>query len=330
MQSLVSVIIPCYNGADLIDRSIESVYTQDYRNVELIVVDDGSTDNSRETILAWEHPFAQKGAVLKYIYQENRGLGGAIDTGLKYVTGRYLTLLDADDYYLPHSIGKKAQYLDAHPECAGVRSNGWMVCGEEKKLFITSEEEKRITDLFEGLFIHQTNNWAGSYMLRTELLFAFYPDRTIYPSRFGQNLQLLLPVAYKRRFGYIDEALMVYELHENSLSQAESAEKQWEKYNFNFYCYLDIYRHMLQSVIRDPNERAYYENRVNAWQYCHECKNAVRKQDKIALKNSFRALSSTGCATLNDKITFLSVLHPTRAVVYRILRRWKQMRRRCP
>ena len=139
-KPIVSVIIPCYNGSSDIDRSIESVYIQDYPNIELIVVDDGSTDNSGEMILSWEFRFAEKGFILKYVYQQNRGLGGAIDTGLKHVTGEYLTLLDADDYYLAGSVSKKAKYLDEHPECVGVRSNGWMVRGAEKKLFITSDE----------------------------------------------------------------------------------------------------------------------------------------------------------------------------------------------
>ena len=85
MRKKVSVIIPCYNGASVINRSIESVYIQDYPNIEMIVVDDGSTDNSKEVILSWVSRFAEKGFVLKYVYQQNRGLGGAIDTGCFFI-----------------------------------------------------------------------------------------------------------------------------------------------------------------------------------------------------------------------------------------------------
>ena len=131
----VSVIIPCYNGESVVNRSIESIYNQSYGNIELIVVDDGSIDNSKEVILGWKGKFLNKGYVLKYVYQKNRGLGGAIDKGLKYVTGEYLTLLDADDYYLPESVLKRAEFLDNNPEYAAVRSNGWMVSGEERRLF---------------------------------------------------------------------------------------------------------------------------------------------------------------------------------------------------
>lgn len=324
VHSTVSVVIPCYNGASVIDRSIKSVYMQDYPSIELIVVDDGSTDNSKNAILAWESNFAQKGYSLKYVFQENRGLGGAIDTGLKYVTGEYLTLLDADDYYLPGSVSRRAQFLNRHPDCAGVRTNGWMIKGKNRQLFVTSQKDKETTDLFYALFFDGVANWAGSYMVRTEILFEFYSDRNIYPSRFGQNMQIILPVAYKRKFGFIDEPLMAYVLHENSLSQAPSADEQCEKDNLNFYGYQDIYRHMIQSIIHDPEERAFYENRINSWLYRHECDRAVRTHDKQGLKNYFDALVSTGYATLNDIIAYNSVLNPAKALAYRIVRRLKR------
>ena len=114
---------------------------------------------------------------------------------------------------------------------------------------------------------------------------------------------------------------MVYVVHPNSHSQAESPEKQWEKANRNFYGYLDIYRHMLEVIIQDLEERAYYENRVDSWQYRHESQNAVRKQDKAGLRKSYTLLLSTGWATLGDKIAFNSVLNPVKAFFYKVCRR---------
>lgn len=322
-KPIVSVIIPCYNGSSVIDRSIESVYIQDYPNIELIVVDDGSTDNSGEMILSWEFRFAEKGFILKYVYQQNRGLGGAIDTGLKHVTGEYLTLLDADDYYLAGSVSKKAKYLDEHPECVGVRSNGWMVRGAEKKLFITSDEEKNITDMFEGLLFGRTNNWAGSYMIRTDVLFECYPDRTIYPSRFGQNMQMLLPVAYKQRFGYIDEPLMAYVLHEDSHSQASSPEEQYRKDEANQQGYRDIYLHMLNMILKDPAEHQKYCNIFDASYYRCAMFRAEKYHKQLQLEESYNALAATGYATLNDKICYYGSIHSPYVFVLKILRKLK-------
>ena len=323
MSKKISVIIPCYNAEQFIDVGMQSIYEQDYPDVELIVVNDGSTDGSEGKILAWESRCLERGFLFKYFRQDNQGQAAATSFALKHVTGDYLTLLDADDYFLPGSFRKRADYLDKYPDMAGVRTNGWAVRGESKSLFVTSEREKECTDLFHALFFEGANNWAGSYMVRTEILFDFYSDRSIYLSRFGQNMQIILPVAYKRMFGFINEPLMVYVIHENSHSQADSADKQYEKDNHNFYGYLDIYQHMIQSIVQEPEERAFYENRLNSWLYRHECQNAVRKQDIEALKRNFHALLATEWATLNDKITFYSVLNPVKAVMYKIIRRLK-------
>ena len=188
----VSVIIPCYNGEKLIDTSLSSVLEQTYSNIEVIVVDDGSTDNSKAAIEKWIDKYSEKGYILKYVYQENRGPGGAVDTGLKHITGEYLTLLDADDRFLSESVEKRAEFLDNNPEYVGVRSNGWYVRESGRRLFICEDEEKQITDMFSALSFGKTNNWAGTYMIRTDAIFKVYPDRSIYPSRFGQNFQLLL------------------------------------------------------------------------------------------------------------------------------------------
>ena len=316
------MIIPCYNGEKYIDTSIRSVYEQDYPDIELIVVDDGSTDAGREKILAWRERFSEKGFSLQYVYQENQGLGGAINTGLKYVSGEFLTLLDADDYFLPGSVAKRAAFLEDHPDFAGVRTNGWMLKGDKRIPFIRSEKEKNSTDYFNALFFDGAVNWAGSYMVRTKELFDFYPVREIYPSRFGQNMQIILPVAYKKKFGCIDEPLMVYVLREKSLSQAGKDEKKREKKDRNFYGYIDIYRHMTEAVIDKEEERKIYLNLIDSWIFRHEFEKAAAEKDLDSLKRYFRALEETGCATLNDKIRYYSFVNRAREMFYRLVRRF--------
>ena len=173
-KEIVSVIIPCYNGDSVIDRSVKSVYEQftDLRN-ELIIVDDGSTDKSKDKILEWVPLFERKQHLLKYVYQENKGLGGAINTGLKHVTGKYLTLLDADDCFLPDSINKRVVFFEKNPDFVGVRTNGWYDKDGERRLFVENIKEKMNTNLFDGLIGGSATNWAGSYMIRTEKVFDF-------------------------------------------------------------------------------------------------------------------------------------------------------------
>lgn len=321
-KKIVSVIIPCYNGGSVIDRSVKSVYDQftDLR-IELIIVDDGSTDKSKERILEWIPLFERKQHLLKYVYQENKGLGGAINTGLKYVTGKYLTLLDADDCFLPDSINKRAVFLEKNPDFVGVRTNGWYDRDGERRLFAENINEKMNTNLFDGLIGGSATNWAGSYMIRTDKLFDFYPDREIYPSRFGQNMQLLLPLSYKNKFGFIDEPLMIYYLQSNSLSQAVTVEKQIKKDDRNFYGYYDIYVHMLEKILHDEGEYAYYFNIVSSWKYRHELNKAMLNGNSKEAAEYFRLYEDTGRITLNEKIDYYSKTSPIRAICLKINRR---------
>lgn len=92
-QSLVSVIIPVYNTKNYIRRCLDSVLYQDYREIEVILVDDGSTDGSSDLC----DEYAAKDARIKVIHQENRGSGAARNAGLNLMTGRYLMFVDSDD-----------------------------------------------------------------------------------------------------------------------------------------------------------------------------------------------------------------------------------------
>lgn len=325
-NSKVSVIIPCYNGERFICASIESVYLQDYQNIELIVVDDGSLDGSRKQILAWESKFIDKGMGFKYIYQSNQGVSSAINNGLKYVTGDYLTLLDADDCFLPNSILKRAQYLDEHLDYAGVRSNGWYVQENERRLFVTSDDEKIITDMFSALCTGKTNNWAGTYMIRTSILFAFYPEREIYPSRFGQNLQLIMPVAYKKKFGFIDEPLMEYYIRSNSHSHA--AENAFEKSEYNANGYLDIYMHMINSIIKDTKEFNEYRYEIKTCFHRSGLQRAECYNNPEALEMHYHELKELGSVTLDDKIIFLTNKSKIWTFIFRCVRKGKTMLKR--
>ena len=325
MDNLVSVIIPCYNGERFIDQSIASVYLQDYTPIELIVVDDGSTDGSAERIQAWKERFAQKGNTLKYIYQANRGLGGAIDTGLNHVTGQYLMLLDADDVFLPDSISKRVEFLEAHPDYVGVRSNGWCVCGESRHLFITEEKEKQITDLFTALSFGKTNNWAGTYMVRTSALFEAYPDRNINPSRFGQNFQILLPVAYKQKFGYIDEPLMEYRIQPESHSHAQDSETQYKKSIVNSTGWRDIYRSVVCRFVVDEKERHYYLNGYDSVFYRAAMNRAISFGKMRDARENYLLLKKTGYVTLDDRITYTNMVCPPAALGLRAVRKIRSL-----
>jgi glycosyltransferase involved in cell wall biosynthesis len=109
-MALVSVVIPCYDQAAFLDEAIESVLAQTYPHFELIVVDDGSHDNTAE--VAARHPG------VRLVQQENKGLSEARNTGLREAGGEFVTFLDADDRLKPQALEVGLRTLRAHPECA--------------------------------------------------------------------------------------------------------------------------------------------------------------------------------------------------------------------
>ena len=109
---LVSVIIPCYNGSRFLPEAIESVLAQTYLQFEIIVVDDGSTDNSGE--------IATRYSSVRCISQENQGVAAARNRGLSESKGSYLVFLDQDDRFLPNALEIGVSCLNAHPDCAFV------------------------------------------------------------------------------------------------------------------------------------------------------------------------------------------------------------------
>ena len=100
-----SIIIPTYNRADFLPKAIESVLAQTYTNWELIVVDDGSTDNTREVISKYSDER------ITYIYQENSERSAARNNGIEHAKGEYVCFLDSDNYMLPNRLEKIAKYI---------------------------------------------------------------------------------------------------------------------------------------------------------------------------------------------------------------------------
>jgi glycosyltransferase involved in cell wall biosynthesis len=101
---LVSVIIPTYNFASFLPKAIDSCLNQTYQNLEIIVVDDGSTDHTREVVQGFKDKII-------YIYQDNQGVSAARNTGLELATGDFITFLDADDYLTEDSIQVRLDVL---------------------------------------------------------------------------------------------------------------------------------------------------------------------------------------------------------------------------
>ena len=123
---LVSIVIPNFNHGKYIGQAIQSVLCQDYPNFEIIVVDDGSTDNSSEVV-------AQFGEKVHYIWQKNQGLSAARNTGIRASNGQYIGVLDADDLYEPNFISTMMSNLKSQSDADGIYC-GYQFVDENNRL----------------------------------------------------------------------------------------------------------------------------------------------------------------------------------------------------
>ncbi|HZF73410.1 MAG TPA: glycosyltransferase family A protein, partial [Gemmatimonadaceae bacterium] len=93
VPGLISIVIPCYNRAHIVRETIDSVLAQTYRNFEVILIDDGSTDNTREVVSSYDD------RRIRYFYKANGGLSAARNSGLDSARGEFVAFLDSDDVW---------------------------------------------------------------------------------------------------------------------------------------------------------------------------------------------------------------------------------------
>jgi glycosyltransferase involved in cell wall biosynthesis len=209
----VSVIIPAYNAMQYLPETMASVMEQTYRDFEIVLVDDGSSDHIREWVEA------QNFFQLKLISQENRGLSGARNTGIRAARGTYLALLDADDLWEPTKLEKQVQVLDSDREAALVYT--WMALVDEKGV-LTGRYYKRIEegDVWKPML---TSNLVGCgsvpLIRRTCLDKVGYFDENL--KSFAEDWDLWLRMARQYSFRVVKEALVYYR------QRGDSASKDW-------------------------------------------------------------------------------------------------------
>ncbi|WP_347160186.1 glycosyltransferase [Pontibacter chitinilyticus] len=202
---LVSVIIPCYNHAVYLPEAFASIWQQHYPAVEVIVVDDGSTDNTRAV--------AEAGAGIRYIYQENQGLSAARNTGIRHSKGELLVFLDADDWLLPGALHTNVRYLQQNPQLA-------FVSGAHDKVFVDEGVVKE--EIHEVPANHYQQLLQGNYigMHATVMYRRWVFDELQYDVslRFCEDYDLYLNVARKYPVAHHTYKIAAYRLHTANMS----------------------------------------------------------------------------------------------------------------
>lgn len=254
----VAVLIPVYNGAKFIDQCFGYLINQRYNNIEVIVINDGSTDESEELLCKYETIFAVRGFSYKHIQQPNSRLAIAMNNALQYVTAEYIMIYEIDDVLYRDGVLDKVRYLQEHPECGMVRNNGYYInsfaeCG--KRLFVNAKIGQESEKVFERILNGSANNWPASYMIRQDVFFELLGEtHKIYEHPGGCHLQFMMPMAYRSKVGFIDKPLMGYYVHIDSDSHKGGVEAAIKR----TYQYGEIRSEVVKRIEMPNADREYY------------------------------------------------------------------------
>jgi len=212
----VSVIIPAYNCEGLVSEAVASVREQTYRDVEAIVVDDGSTDGTWEVVQRLGRHWPD----LRTMRIEHAGLAAARNAAVARMTGQWIALLDADDLWLPEKLERCMAFLAAHPELsivytpmAPIRMDGSPMAGHSKPC-----REGRLTaELFESIFVHDP---AAVFHKRVIETCGGFNESL--PVCVGHEFWLRVSVQFA--FGLIDEPLALRRWSETSLTRSRRSQ----------------------------------------------------------------------------------------------------------
>ena len=237
MSPLVSIMTPCYNGEKFVGRYLDSVLAQTYDNIEVVIVDDGSTDNTAAVIKSYIPKFDAKGYKLVYVYQENGGLGSTYNAMMSKLKGDFISWCDSDDFFTPDSFEKRVNFLQQNPQYDFCMCQMYEV--DEDNLKVIKNIMRRIPpstqdNLFIDLLTQKNVVFTNIWLVRRDIFFKAHPTKKIFPSRQGQNWQLLLPLAYRYNYGYVNEPLIYYVVSDNSMSHAPRTFKQEVERNLGF------------------------------------------------------------------------------------------------
>ena len=277
-KELVSIMVPCYNGANYLNTFFDSVLKQTYKDIELIICNDGSTDNSLEIMNSYKEKFNNESMLLKIIDKENGGQASAINFCLKEVTGKYLMWADCDDYYENDAVESLVDFLESNHDFMLVRGKARMIDYETKKIIrIDGPKYKYERNVFENYMFEQDSYCLpGVNITYTNFFDKCVKNRNIYEAEGGQNWQLLLPLMYYGETGFLDKVVYNY----NIISKSHSHSINGLRNNFKRCNILkDILYHVLDEIeIMQEYDRIEYKKQVNS---------KYKKKKVLLLKDNF-------------------------------------------
>lgn len=217
---MVSVILPVYNGGLYIGQAIESILSQTYKDVEIIVVDDGSTDNTERVVRSYEN--------IHYICQDNSGPSAARNKGMAASEGDYIAFLDSDDLYKENKLEEQVKTFEQNKD-VDIVYNDCIAVDKDLNYINTLISEgvyENEKDFLCMLLFRQIVPVPASIMLRRKC----FEEGCVYSERYKhtEDYEYIIRLAQKYKFMYIPEPLYIYRRHENNLTNAHKIQEKRE------------------------------------------------------------------------------------------------------
>lgn len=210
----ISVVIATYNRAGFLPETINSVIEQKFKDFELIIVDDGSTDNTREVLRAF-------GGRLKYLYQQNRGPSAARNLGVMHSQSPWIAIQDSDDICAPGYLDVLYHYVASHPDCGMVFANGSYLSGPEhsRDTIVPVAKSRRLAE--SGIHLEDLFDKSIVRLQAALISKACYDgigghDESL---RISMDLDLAFRLYAKFPIAYLDEVVFFYRKHDGNIGR---------------------------------------------------------------------------------------------------------------
>jgi len=241
MQTLVSVIIPTYKGSKELKRAVDSVLTQTYKNVEVIIVDDNIPESEERKVTEYiMNQYADRNNVFYYKHECNKNGSAARNTGISKAKGEYIAFLDDDDYYLSDRIEKSMKYCEDNPKVGGVIV-GVQIINEHQKIMdtIVPKEFLSIKKLLQDEMAIGT---GSNIFLKKDAILRIKGFDEHFIRR--QDIEFMIRICRENQIGYLKDILIVKSvngtLNHPSYIKMKSVIKQFsEKFEKEINCLED-------------------------------------------------------------------------------------------
>jgi glycosyltransferase involved in cell wall biosynthesis len=281
-KTVFSIIIPTYNRANLLSKAIESVIEQTYTNWELIIVDDGSTDHTKELV----ENYSKKDNRFRYVYQENAERSTARNNGIKNANGEYICFLDSDDYFLTNRL---QSLYESIKDSNIVYYTGLVL---EKNNEIVNRNENPVNGIKKFDDICLATIHSQQMCIPVSIANKFMYDTQF---RVGEDLELWLRINSEFPFKYVENAFNVVLVDHNDRTvniKNNTGKEQLALYNYIFSS-KHVGRNISKSIKRALISNCYYtifkywflqQNRLKCLRYIIICIGSNIQSDQLKFR----------------------------------------------